>query len=100
MPEVSRDLKPRKAKRDHKADEKDKVQSREEASFDDDGKAKKPTGKSATHNDGPLEWDDSEYPPLSEDDLKKMFGEDYAEQQEENEDENNDEDDNENDDMN
>lgn len=96
MPEVRRDLKPRKAKRGQKADENSKDQSREESPFDDDGKRKKPTAKSGTKGDGTsgktknrLEWDESEYEPLSKSELDKIYAEDYSHQQEEDENEEN-----------
>lgn len=100
MPEVRRDLKPRKAKRGQKADGNSKDQSRVESPFDDDGKEKTPTGKSGTQGGGTngkkknrLEWDDSEYEPLTKRELRKALGKDYSHQQEN---ENEDNEDNEN----
>lgn len=46
MPKIRRDLKPGKAKWNHKAYRKYKVQGQEEASFDNEVKRNKSTGKS------------------------------------------------------
>lgn len=68
MPEIRRDLKPGKAKWDHKAYEKYKVHGQEEAFSDNNVKGNKPTARSGTRGGGPsrkkpemARWNHAEY---------------------------------------
>lgn len=85
MPGIRKDLKPSKAKWDHKAYKKYKVQGQEEASFDDDAE-EEPAGKRDTRNGGAgrkapskFEWDHSEYEKYE---VEYEEGADFEEMQE------------------